>query len=35
MAGNHSCASLPFRSSAQGNPNEDFVSEWHVAATVT
>jgi type VI secretion system secreted protein VgrG len=29
------CASLPFRSSAQGNPNEDFVSEWHAAGTVT
>lgn len=29
------CASLPFRSSGQGNPNEDFVTGWNAAGAVT
>ena len=29
------CASLPFRSSAQGNPNEDFVTAWSSGGNVT
>jgi len=29
------CASLPFRSSGQGSPNEDFVTGWNAAGAVT
>lgn len=29
------CAGLPFRSSGQGNPNEDFVTQWFSNGAVT
>ncbi|WP_049631884.1 type VI secretion system Vgr family protein [Cellvibrio sp. pealriver] len=29
------CASLPYRSSGQGNPNEDFVTGWFSGGSVT
>ena len=29
------CASLPYRSSAQGNPDEDFLTQWFCSGQVT
>lgn len=29
------CAGLPFRSSGQGNPNEDFVTQWFNSGAIT